>query len=401
MNLHSDYPFWMIKEGILSSFPTLNSNHKTEVVVIGGGITGALMAHRLSSVGLDVTVVDKRHVAHGSTSASTAMLQYEIDVPLFKLMKLVGAKNAIKAYKLCAEAIDELNEIAKSISEEVDFKKYPSLYYASFAKHTKEIIEPEYEARKIAGFDVALLRGDDIEKMFGFAASSAIWSAQGGQINPYKLCNYLLKEVIDKKHHVYDLTEVKDWAVKGQHMLLHTQEGFEIEAEHIVVACGYESQSYLDKKVTDFNSSYAIVSKPFDAKEVFWKDNALIWETKTPYLYMRTTADNRILVGGRDEVFSNPEKRDALIPQKRLQLENDFKKLFPHIPFQTDFAWAGTFSETKDGLPYIGIFDEERVHYAMGYGGNGILFSVIAANIISNDILGKKNPNASIFSFQR
>ena len=116
---------------------------------------------------------------------------------------------------------------------------------------------------------------------------------------------------------------------------------------------------------------------------------------------MRTTSDNRILIGGRDEVFSNPEKRDALIPQKRVQLEQDFKSLFPKIPFQTDFAWAGTFAETEDGLPFIGTYDDERVHFAMGYGGNGIVFSVIAAEIICNEIQGKRNPNRPIFSFSR
>ena len=401
MNLHSDYPFWMIKEGIINNFPTLNANHKTEVLIIGGGITGALIAHKLWSEGLQVTVVDQRHVAHGSTSASTSMLQYEIDVPLFKLKKLVGEKHAEKAYQLCAEGIDKLKDITAPLPKQADFKKYPSLLYASFEKHTKEIIEPEYEARKKAGFDVEILRGADIEKEFGFQAPSAILSQQGGQVNPYKLCHYLLGNILQNGNHVYDLTEVTGWDVEDDHVLVTTKEGWEIQAQHVIVACGYESQQYVDKKVTDFNSSFAIVSKPFDSKKQFWKDNALIWETKTPYLYMRTTGDNRILVGGRDEVFHDAQKRDALIPQKRIQLEHDFKKLFPEIPFQTDFAWAGTFAETEDGLPYIGTYDEKRVHFAMGYGGNGILFSVIAADIICNEIKGKKDPNRTIFSFDR
>ena len=56
MNLYSDYPFWMIKEGILSNFPTLNDNKKVEVVTIGGGITGVLIAHQLSNAGMQVMV---------------------------------------------------------------------------------------------------------------------------------------------------------------------------------------------------------------------------------------------------------------------------------------------------------------------------------------------------------
>jgi glycine/D-amino acid oxidase-like deaminating enzyme len=116
---------------------------------------------------------------------------------------------------------------------------------------------------------------------------------------------------------------------------------------------------------------------------------------------LRTTADGRVLLGGRDENFQSAGKRDALIGRKSRELTTDFKKLFPRISFEIDFAWAGTFGETKDGLPYIGNPYERRVFFALGYGGNGITFSVIAANLIVDAILKRKNPDAEIFSFNR
>src|SRR5690606_5958833 len=125
----------------------------------------------------------------------------------------------------------------------------------------------------------------------------------------------------------------------------------------LIIACGYESQNYLPEKVTELNATYAIVSTPMESQPI-WYRNCLIWETKTPYLYLRTTADGRILVGGRDEASCHPEKRDELLPMKRMALANDFHALFPDIPFEVDFAWAGTFSETADGLPFIGSYDD-------------------------------------------
>ena len=390
----------MIKEGILGSYPKLHTCTRAEVVVIGGGITGALIAHRLCEAGLDVIVVEKRHIAHGSTSASTSMLQYEIDVPLFQLSKQVGKKKAVRAYELCAEAIDELGSLAVHYGDKADFVKLPSLYFASFGHHDAEIIRPEFKARKSAGFDVSLLETSDIEKKYGFKATSAILSAQGGHVNPYKLCHHLLSDVVEKGGRVYDSTEVADVEQRGDSVFLRCTTGTEITARYAIVAFGYESQRYLPIPVTLFNSSYAIVSTPIGAQPP-WKDDALIWETKTPYLYMRTTADNRILVGGRDERTGDPHKRDSLIPFKKLQLENDFHELFPDTPFETDFAWAGVFGETIDGLPYIGSYDQERVLFAMNYGGNGITFSVAAANILKDTILGKKNPDGDIFGFSR
>ena len=128
----------------------------------------------------------------------------------------------------------------------------------------------------------------------------------------------------------------------------------------------------------------------------------LIWNTADPYLYLRTTKDNRILIGGRDEDFYSPGRRDALIQKKSKQLARDFTKLFPHISFAPEFSWSGTFGSTKDGLPYIGEYAKlPNSYFALGFGGNGITFSMIAAESIANSIRGKNNVDLKIFSFNR
>jgi glycine/D-amino acid oxidase-like deaminating enzyme len=220
-------------------------------------------------------------------------------------------------------------------------------------------------------------------------------------VNPYQLTQYLLKKLQKNGVRIFDLTEVEGWEPRRQHVELRTTTGLSIIAKYLIVACGYESQNYLPKHVTQLNSTYAIVSKPMPVTKNFWYKNALIWETKHPYLYIRTTGDNRILIGGRDEPFYNPEKRDAMLSRKRRQLEADFQKLFPNLLYQTDFAWAGTFGETKDGLPYIGSYNHPRTLFAMGYGGNGITFSVAAAYILHYIIMGKKSGDIRLFAFDR
>ncbi len=400
MNLHSDYPFWMIKEGLKNSYPTLNSDLKTEVLILGAGISGALIGHKLCKAGLDVAIVEKRHVAHGSTSASTALLQYEIDTPLFKLKKMKGEKEAIRSFQTCVEAIDKIDHLCCKIPGRAAFERHPSLYFASYKKHVPELLQPEFEARKAAGFKVRLLDEKDIQDRFSFSAPAAILSEHAAQVNPYLLTNFLLEKIVKMGGHIYDQSAVESWSPSKNKVTLRTDKGFTIQAKYVVVACGYESQLYLKKNVTRLHSTYAIISKPLPEKK-HWYKNALLWETKSPYLYLRTTADHRILVGGRDEMFYSPNKRDQLINRKQKALEQDFKKLFPEIIFHTDFAWAGTFGETADGLPYIGSFDHPRILYAMGYGGNGITFSVTAADILKDIILGKKNKDAALFAFDR
>src|SRR5690606_40744513 len=76
--------------------------------------------------------------------------------------------------------------------------------------------------------------------------------------------------------------------------------------------------------------------------------DALPIYTSDPYLYMRTTDDGRFLIGGEDEEFRNPEKRDQLLGEKSVKLEKDFKKVFEDKSFITDFTWAGTFGRSEE-----------------------------------------------------
>lgn len=109
-----------------------------------------------------------------------------------------------------------------------------------------------------------------------------------------------------------------------------------------------------------------------------------------------------MLIGGKDEPFYNPKKRDALNNKKAAQLTKAFHKRFPDLPFRADFQWAGTFAETADGLPYIGVVAERpHTYFAMGFGGNGIVFSMLAAEIIGDLLLGRKNPTTKLFGFER
>lgn len=400
MHLRSDKPYALLRHGLANIYPSIRKDVKADVAVIGAGITGALVGWHLLQRGLQPVVVDRRHAGTGSTAASTSLLQYEIDTPLHKLIKMVGEKNAVLSYLLCRQAIYDLHEICKQLPTEPAFSLRPSLQFASYNSHVKDL-EKEYLLRKRAGFNLQLLTTNDLDSLFGFRKPGALLSADGALVEAYELTHALLRHGQDKGMIVYDNTEVTHIDYEERGVVLQTEWGAKITAKKLVIACGYESQQYLPKTIERLHSTYTIISEPFYTKD-FWHKNALIWETANPYLYLRVARDQRILIGGKDDAFYNPARRDASIPRKARQLESSFRRLFPDIPFRTDFAWAGTFASTKDGLPFIGTIPE-RPHtwFALGYGGNGITFSVIAAQIISDLLSGRKNQNSQLFQFNR
>lgn len=400
MDLRTASPYWLMKNGFLFSYPSLKQSLTTDVVIMGGGITGSLIAYRLAKAGIPAVVVDKRKIGMGSTCASTALLQYEIDTPLAELSTYVGPQNAARSYLLCLEAIAKIEKITQEIGSKAGFQRCESVYYAS-KKQDVALLKQEFELRKALGIDLELWSKEDLEARFPFSAPAALVSREGARIDAYIFTHELFQESLKRGGQVYDDTAVTEIIHSARGVRLITENGNEIKAKKLIIASGYESQGYLTKKVVDFNSSFAVVSEPFTASDLWYK-NCLIWETARPYLYMRTTDDHRVLVGGKDEPFYNPAKRDALTHRKGAQLVKAFQKHFPALDFRIDFEWAGTFAETRDGLPYIGSNSERsNTFFAMGFGGNGIIFSLLAADIIQDALTGKTNKDARIFGFER
>lgn len=397
MNLRAGYPYWLIRDGLPYSFPKLTEDISTDVLIVGAGITGALVRYHLCEEGIDCVTVDARTIGLGSTCASTSLLQYEIDTRLFELREMIGKEKADRAYHLCNDAILHLSKIAANLKLD-DFTMRDSLYYAAFKKDIVKL-EKEFEARSDAGFNVKWLDSKKIKQTFGFDAPAAILSHHGAETNAYALMHALLQT--HKKSAVFDRTPIVKTEYRARGLTFTTRSGHKIKAKKVVYATGYEVVERIDVNIVKLLSTYAFVSEHALTKS-FWKGNALIWNTADPYLYMRSTPDGRILVGGRDEDFYNPTKRDKLISRKTKQLVSDFHKIFPDIELIPEFSWAGTFGSTKDGLPYIGPYSKmPHSYFALGFGGNGITFSTVAARLLSDIFAGRESPDLELFSFDR
>lgn len=399
MNLTTGYPYFLVNSGLPNTYPKLNKSLQSEVAIIGGGISGALTAYYLTMAGIPCVLVDARTIALGSTCASTSLLQYELDVPLSALSRQIGRQAAERAYRLSSEAIDTLEKISKDL-DFTQFERQQSLFFAAYKKD-KAFLQEEYNARKNAGFSVNFLDEAEVRSQYGFTSPAAILSGQAAATDAYLLTHALLQVSILKGLQVFDRTPVERISYHKKGVELFTQQGFSLKARYAVNASGYEITEFIEKKIVRLVSTYAIASEHLD-QDLPWKEKTLFWNTADPYLYMRQTNNRRMIVGGRDEDYYNPVRRDRLIAKKSRQLEQDFRRLFPQIDFTAEFSWTGTFGSTKDSLPYIGTYHKTpHTFYALGFGGNGITFSVTAAELILDLIRGEKNKDLALFSFDR
>jgi glycine/D-amino acid oxidase-like deaminating enzyme len=199
----------------------------------------------------------------------------------------------------------------------------------------------------------------------------------------------------------YGGTQIGQFEHGRSGVVLHTDRGARVTARKLVVAAGYESQQYLRRTLVKLRSTYALATASLEHFDERYQQ-ALIWETGHPYHYLRTTRDQRIIIGGEDEDLVNAASRDRVIHTKVQALQTKIAKWFPELSVKTDYAWAGTFGETKDGLPFIGsVRGLDNVLFALCYGANGTNFGILAANLIRDRILGRRNPDASLFSLDR
>lgn len=401
MDLKSNEPFWLLKNGLVASYPSLKSDEECDVLVIGGGITGSLIAHQMIEEGYHTILIDKRELCNGSTSATTSMLQYEIDIPLFELIKKIGKKGAVLSYRACSDAIDKIEELSRTLKSDAGFKRKKSLYFASKKKDVSWL-KQEYETRKDAGFEVKWLTGNEVLEKFGFENTyGGILSKQGASIDAFRLAHELCMYNVRKGLKIFDKTEMVNIEYHKGFNLATTNSGFHIRAKKIIYCIGYESKDLLKENFVDLKSTYAVVSE-IDKDKFKNISNTLVWNTDSPYMYMRTTDDERLLIGGGDEDFYAAQKRDAILNRKEKEILKILKRIKPDYHFYPDFVWAGNFGETKDGLPYIGEHKKfKNSYFVLGFGGNGITFSVAGMEMSSLFMKNKKHPLSRYFKFGR
>lgn len=134
-----------------------------------------------------------------------------------------------------------------------------------------------------------------------------------------------------------------------------------------------------------------------------WHEQSLLWETARPYLYFRTTPEGRIIAGGKDEQLTSVERREVRVLSQCERLVEELTALFPELQgIKAEYSWGAVFGSTHDGLPYMGPHPEfPHCYFIEGYGGNGTVYSMIAAELLADTLSGKSRPELELFSLTR
>lgn len=377
----------------------LRRSTHADVVVVGAGISGAMIAQSLVAAGKKVLIVDRRRAALlGSTAASTALLQFELDTPLTKLATSIGKRSAEQVWLASRDAVNELRTRTHQLGINAHFKSRPSLYLAGDLLDASGLAR-EVKHRQRIGLASEYLDRQALRHHFGINRSAALLNHGNAEANPVKLAAGYLRAAIKagaRFHAPHDIVDI-NCSRSGTSLL--TDDGICIHARHVVLCTGYELAKIVPNTNNRVLSTWVIATRPQPG--ALWPQQALIWEASEPYLYLRTTEDGRVICGGEDEDLLDTEKRNSLTVRKTGRIERKLHHLFPHLDSRAVASWTGSFGGSPNGMPTIGqIPGFPKCYAVMGYGGNGITFSMLATRLITAEVMGKKVNEARLFAFK-
>lgn len=398
-NLRSGHSIWQRRP--LSGLPQkrLARDIRCDVLIVGAGISGALAAEQLTEAGRAVVILDRRGAVRGSTLASTSLLQYEIDTPLSKLAKRIGVARAERIWRRSKLALDTLRERTRRLGITAACTERSSLYLEGDVLDGAGL-QAEAEARRRAGFEVRLLSAKSVRQEYGIPGRCGLIGYNNLEANPRRLATGFLGVALARGARLYAPVEAISVEPNASGVTVLTDGKATIRARHLIFATGYELPKGVPRKGHSIATTWAIATRPQPRR--LWPGHGFIWEASDPYLYLRVGPGGRIICGGEDEAFDDADRRDALTASKISAIEAKLARLLPHVDARADYGWCGNFGGSTTGTPSIGPVPGMKNCFAvLGYGGNGITFSMMAAQILRAHICGDGDADADLFSFTR
>ena len=392
-------------------FNKLAENLSTDVVIVGSGIAGMTTAYLLSKAGKRIAILDDGFIASGETGRTTAHITHALDDRYYNLEKKHGLEGSRLAAESHTVAINLIEMIINNEGLNCDFERLDGYLFLD-PTDDKESLDKELLAIHNAGIHNAKLM-EELPLLHRDMGPCICFPNQA-QFQPlYYLAG--LAKVITSKYKVNIFTETHAQEIKCEEGkgAVTTSDGFKITASYIVLAT---NAPIVDKisKIYDKQQAYrtyaiaANIPRNSIPKGLYWDTgNQKSEESVKPYHYVRTQKceedDNYdlLIVGGEDHKTGCI--KDKKYFEKRFErLDNWTRNRFP-VEGTLVYSWSGQVMEPADGLAFIGINPgpDKNVFIATGDSGNGITHGTIAGMILSDQILGKKNPWTDLYDPSR
>ena len=377
----------------LPRFPALSQKLSTDVVVVGGGITGITAAYLLKKSGRRVVLLERGRCAGVDTGHTTAHLTCVTDLRLGKMVNNFGLNGARTVWEAGCAALDQIAANIQAESIACDFKWIPGYLHAVSATAGKDIRALKRETK--LALELGFLA--EFVPAVPYFETPGIRFSHQAKFHPIKYLAKLLQAIPGSGSHVFEHTEATDF---GNNSVSVKSGDYKISCDYVVIAthtplmgkAGIVSSTLLQTKLSLY-SSY-VLGMRLPSRLI---PDALFWDTADPYNYLRVECRRGFdygIFGGGDHKTGQMENTEAVYQG----LEKVVRRRIPGAEVKD--RWSGQVIETNDGLPLIGE-TAERQFAATGFAGNGMTFGTLGAMMALDAVERRKNPWAELFAPDR
>ncbi len=391
--LENNNSIWLAQNENKREFRSLDRNIEVDVAIIGGGITGISCAYYLSKHGLKVAVLEKDRICSKTSGGTTGKITSQHHLFYQYLISSQGKEFAKKYWKAAEKSIDNIEKIIQEENIDCDFERKSSFVWT---KDLKELhrIQDEVQACKSLGINAKLV--DTIEVLGKI--EGAIEFPNQAQFQPVKYVQGLTKCVLEKGGEIFENTKVVDYEKADDGFMVTAKVGEEnrkVRAKYLVVATRYP---IFNVPGFHFLKMYQELEYGI-ALKADCKLNGMYVSCEVPTIsfrdYQNKNGNYILVVGNGHKTGESQENKGFDV------LEQFAKQYFPEKPIE--YRWNAEDCIGLDKIPYIGEYSEvrENMYVATGFKKWGMTTSNIAANLITDKILGKENPYEEVFKATR
>jgi glycine/D-amino acid oxidase-like deaminating enzyme/nitrite reductase/ring-hydroxylating ferredoxin subunit len=358
-----------------------------DVIIVGGGITGVTIADALCRQGQSCLLLEAHSLCYGTTGGTTAHINTLLDVPYTQIIKNFDEHSAIAVCGAASRAIDTVRSNVRNMEVDCGWKEAAAFLFAETREQSEELQDIASACRKVG------LHPESVNRIpVPIPFESAMKVGLQARFHPVRYVHALARRFENNGGKIVENCRVTGMKESDAEVEVETLQG-RYRGRWIVLATHIpHTVNIIHMRCSPYRS-YAMALKIREEQNF----NDLVYDMRDPYHYYRMQeidGENYLIAGGKDHKTGH--ERNTLSPMR--ELEAHVRKYFNVVSIEAQ--WSSQYYESADGLPYIGHFPghSDRVLTATGFGGNGMTYSSVSCNVISDIIAGKKNFLIELFA---
>lgn len=400
--------FWMTTRDYYPN-PPLEGRKKVDVAIVGGGFTGLSTAHFLkeASPGLDVALLEGEVIGHGASGRNGGFSMTLFGLTLSITAWRFGKARAREAHLYMEQAVDLLQDLVSRFGLDCDYEHPGFLRVATSEKYRARILH-ELELAQFLGLTgIEWMEKDRLtQELRSPQYLGAWWEPRCGILNPAKLAWEWKRVIVGQGVEVFERTPAMEIRRDGGRVILTTPSG-EVEADKVVLATNAYSHliPMLKRKQVPVWTHIVMTEPLYEAhfQEIGWQNRQGIEDGRNLVHYYRLTADNRLVMGGRDVSLTYGADMDQDRNERTFQgLEQDVREIFPALKgIAFTHRWGGPVSIPVDMAPAMGYLGDRNIVYSLGCIGHGVSMTHLNGKTCADLVQGNKSELTEVFFVNR